>query len=73
LIAANVIPLFGAVFWDWNTFNIVFLYWAENLAIGFYTILKIAFLPVPDPAERRSLAEFFVKINLRSTVKPWDL
>jgi len=64
LIAANVIPLFGAVFWGWNTFNIVFLYWAENLAIGFYTILKIAFLPVPDPAERRSLAEFFVNICL---------
>ena len=64
LIAANVIPLFGAVFWDWDTFNIVFLYWAENLAIGFYAILKIAFLPVPDPAERRSLGEFFVKICL---------
>ena len=64
LIAANVIPLFGAIFWDWDTFNIVFLYWAENLAIGFYTILKIAFLPVPDPAERRSLGEFFVKIGL---------
>ena len=64
LIAANVIPLFGTVFWDWNAFNIVFLYWAENLAIGFYTILKIAFLNVPDPAERRSLREFFVKLCL---------
>jgi hypothetical protein len=64
LIAANVVPLFGAVFWDWNTFNIVFLYWAENLAIGFYTILKIAFLPVPNPAERRSIGEFIVKICL---------
>ncbi len=64
LITANIVPLFGAVFWDWDTFSIVFLYWAENLAIGFYTILKIAFLPVPDPAERRSLGEFFVKISL---------
>jgi hypothetical protein len=64
LIAANVIPLFGAIFWNWNTFNIVFLYWAENLATGFYTILKIAFLPVPDPAQRRSLGELVVKICL---------
>jgi len=42
LITANVVPLFGAVFWDWDAFNIVFLYWAENFAVGFYFILKIA-------------------------------
>jgi hypothetical protein len=64
LAAANVIPLFGAIFWGWDAFNIVFLYWAENFAVGFYTILKIAFLAVPDPAERRSLGEFVVKICL---------
>lgn len=50
LTAANVIPLFGAVFWDWDAFNIVLLYWAENLAVGFYNILKIAFAKVPHPA-----------------------
>ena len=61
LIAANVVPLFGAVFWDWNTLNIVFLYWAENLAVGFYTILKMVFFPVPDPAKRLSLGAFLVK------------
>ena len=47
LIAANIIPLFGAVFWDWETFNIVFLYWAENFVVGFYNILKMAFAKVP--------------------------
>ena len=50
LTAANVVPLFGAVFWNWNAFNIVLLYWAENLAVGFYNILKIAFARVPHPA-----------------------
>jgi hypothetical protein len=50
LTAANVVPLFGAIFWDWNAFNIVLLYWAENLAVGFYNILKIAFAEVPHPA-----------------------
>ena len=61
LIAANVVPLFGAVFWDWETFNILFLYWAENLAVGLYTILKLVFFPVPDPAKRLSLGAFLVK------------
>jgi hypothetical protein len=42
LIAANVIPLFGAIFWGWRAFNIIFLYWAENFVVGFYTILKMA-------------------------------
>lgn len=51
LAAANLVPLFGAIFWDWSAFNIVLLYWAENLAVGFYNILKIAFAKVPHPAD----------------------
>ena len=50
MTAANVVPLFGAIFWDWEAFNIVLLYWAENLAVGFYNILKIAFAKAPHPA-----------------------
>ncbi|MHC4434296.1 MAG: DUF6498-containing protein, partial [Planctomycetota bacterium] len=46
LAAANVIPLFGAIFWGWDAGNIVLLYWAENLAVGFYNVLKIAFAKV---------------------------
>jgi ABC-type multidrug transport system permease subunit len=42
LIAANMIPLCGVAFFGWDTFSIVLLYWAENLIIGFYSILKIA-------------------------------
>lgn len=50
LAAANVIPLFGAVLWGWSAFNIIFLFWAENFAVGFYTILKMAFAKVPRRA-----------------------
>ncbi len=50
LLAANVIPLFGVVFLGWDAFNIVMLYWAENVVIGFFNVLKIAFAPVPHPA-----------------------
>ena len=28
LIAANSLPLFGVLFFGWDTFSIVFLYWA---------------------------------------------
>jgi len=50
LLAANTIPLFGVLFLDWDAFFIVLLYWSENLVIGFYNILKIAFAAVPNPA-----------------------
>jgi hypothetical protein len=48
LILANTIPVWGVLFLSWDAFNIVLLYWAENLAIGFYNILKIAFVKSPD-------------------------
>jgi hypothetical protein len=47
LLLANTIPLWGVLFLGWDAFSIVLLYWAENLIIGFYNILKIAFVKVP--------------------------
>lgn len=41
LIAANVLPIIGVVHWGWDVFEIVVLYWFENLVIGAINILKI--------------------------------
>ncbi|MHC4545914.1 MAG: DUF6498-containing protein, partial [Planctomycetota bacterium] len=51
LVAANLIPLWGVVFWGWDAFNIVLLYWSENIAVGFYNILKMACVKVSHPVE----------------------
>ena len=51
LIAANIIPLWGVVFSGWDAFYIVLLYWSENLAVGFYNVLKMAFASVSKPVE----------------------
>jgi len=58
LLAANTVPLWGVFFLGWDAFLIVLLYWAENLIIGFYNILKIAFVKVPHI--RGHLAKLFV-------------
>ncbi|HUV65846.1 MAG TPA: DUF6498-containing protein [Sedimentisphaerales bacterium] len=50
LLAANTIPLFGVVFLGWDAFTIVLLYWTENVIVGFYNVLKMAFAAVPHPA-----------------------
>jgi hypothetical protein len=49
LLAANAIPLFGVLFLGWDAFYIVLLYWAENIVIGFYNVLKMVFAAVPHP------------------------
>jgi len=57
------LPLWGVCFLRWDAFYIILLYWSENLAIGFYNILKIATAKVKHPAEhifKLFLIPFFV-------------
>jgi hypothetical protein len=51
LVAANMIPIYGVLVWGWDAFSIVLLYWAENIVIGFYNILKIACAKAAHPIE----------------------
>lgn len=42
LIAANMIPLIGVVFWEWYVFDVMLLFWLENVIIGLFNILKMS-------------------------------
>jgi hypothetical protein len=48
LVFANIIPLIGALAWDWSILEIVAVYWVENLVIGLFTILRILTVATPD-------------------------
>jgi hypothetical protein len=41
LIAVNLLPLAGAVLWGWKVFDILLLYWIENVIIGILNIFKM--------------------------------
>ena len=41
LILANLVPLLGVLALDWNAAAIVVFYWAENLIVGFFNILRM--------------------------------
>jgi len=44
LIAANLIPLFGVLFYQWDTTLVLALFWIENLIIGGFNLAKMLIL-----------------------------
>ena len=41
LILANSLPLLGILFFSWDVFSILLLYWLETIVIGFFNVLKM--------------------------------
>ncbi|HYQ73374.1 MAG TPA: DUF6498-containing protein [Gammaproteobacteria bacterium] len=41
MLLANLVPVFGVLYLDWDVASIIVLYWAENLIVGGYTLLKM--------------------------------
>ena len=46
LTAANLVPLVGVIFLNWDAAAIVLLYWIENLIVGFYNVLSMILVKV---------------------------
>jgi len=42
LVAANAVPLFGVLFFGWNVWTILIVYWLENGIVGAFNIAKMA-------------------------------
>jgi hypothetical protein len=45
LLGANLVPLVGVIFWGWDAFVLLMLYWLETAIIAFWTVTRIATLP----------------------------
>lgn len=41
LIGANLVPLIGVVWWGWDLFSLMALYWIETGIVGFFTLLHL--------------------------------
>ena len=44
LIGANLVPLIGALFYDWDASLVLALFWIENLIIGAFNLIKMLIL-----------------------------
>jgi hypothetical protein len=63
IIALNLLPIGGVLFWDWQAFDIIFLYWMENLIIGAFSALRMVIRPYGHPLDwvfPAFIAPFFV-------------
>ena len=41
LVASNLLPLVGVLFWGWNLWSIIILYWIENGIVGALNVPKM--------------------------------
>lgn len=60
---SNCVPLLGVLFWGWDTFMVIMLYWSENVVIGLYNVLKMMLAKGHDFVENGSkvfLIPFFI-------------
>lgn len=69
LLVTNMIPLLGVLYWGWELYTVILLYWAENGVIGFYNVLKMIFArgPITDKKlteGEEKLIEWIGKDNL---------
>lgn len=57
LIIANLVPLFGVLLFDWQVFDVVLLYWVENVVIGAINVIRML---ICGPVKKYSLVLFFI-------------
>lgn len=59
LVASNLTPLAGVLFWNWKVSSVLALYLLELVIVGFFTFFKIIFagkvtdknsVPIPEAA-----------------------
>jgi hypothetical protein len=62
LLGANAVPLLGVLFGGWDLVEILFAYWAENVVIGFFSLLKMIFAQDDDRGWFIILLTVFMKI-----------
>jgi hypothetical protein len=64
MLVADLIPAAGILFWGWDGFVLLMLYWMETAVIAFWTLARILVLPDDDPRQRNVLARIGARLFL---------
>ncbi|MDX1296407.1 MAG: DUF6498-containing protein [Sulfurimonadaceae bacterium] len=49
LLFVNLIPLYGVLEWEWGVFELIFIFWFENVIIGLMTAFKMVMTRPSEP------------------------
>lgn len=52
LIVVNLFPLVGVLAFDWRVFDVLLLYWIENVIIGVINVMRMLLVASTDSAQR---------------------
>jgi hypothetical protein len=69
-LAGNLVPLAGVLYWNWDPFQLLMLYWMETVIVAAFAIARIGTVPqellgkikingVERPATHRNFIELF--------------
>jgi len=63
LLCANVVPLIGVLFFDWDLQTVMLLYWIENLIVGLTNIVRILFMAQSPHLKNRLFSAAFFTVH----------
>lgn len=71
LVLANLVPVFGVLFWGWTAFPVFFFYWLESIVFVFFILLRIAKITAPEMRLRALVGSlifslFFLALQLKA-------
>jgi len=60
LVMANLALLAGALYWNWQLRELVFIFWIENLIVGVFNVVRIAVCQPPQHLEEATSPKLFM-------------
>jgi hypothetical protein len=54
LVLTNLVPLIGVIWWGWDAFLLLMLYWMETAIIAFWTFVRMAASPLSAMGDIRT-------------------
>jgi len=49
IVISNLVTIIGVLFWQWDVWTILLLYWLESVVVGFYATLRMILAEVEQP------------------------
>lgn len=51
LVLANLPPILGVLYFDWDVFPIILLFWLENVVVGLFNVLRMLWVKPSQPTQ----------------------